>query len=110
MMGLLGIVYIVARAAGKFGGAYLGARLSNAQDSVRKYLGLALFSQAGVAIGLAIAASTDLAMAGPEGEKLGTLIINTITATTFVVQLIGPSFTRIAVFKAGEAKEVYKEK
>lgn len=105
-MGLLGIIYIIARAAGKFGGAYLGARLSKAPDVVRKYLGLALFSQAGVAIGLAIAASSDFAEVGPAGAEFGNLIINTITATTFVVQLIGPSLTRIAVFKAGEAKEV----
>ncbi|MDP8239713.1 MAG: cation:proton antiporter [Candidatus Hatepunaea meridiana] len=108
IMGLLGIVYIVARAIGKFGGSYLGARISNAPDTVRKYLGLALFSQAGVAIGLAIAASSDFAAHGPEGAAFGNLIINTITATTFVVQLIGPSFTKMAVFKAGEAQDVYK--
>ncbi len=109
VMGVLGVVYIIARAAGKFGGAYLGAVISRAPATVRKYLGLALFSQAGVAIGLAIAASSDFAEAGPEGAAFGNLIINTITATTFVVQLIGPSFTRIAVFKAGEAKDVYKK-
>lgn len=108
MMGLLGIVYIIVRAIGKFGGSYIGARLSDAPDTVRKYLGLALFSQAGVAIGLAIAASSDFAHAGPEGVAFGDLIINTITATTFVVQMIGPSFTRIAVFAAGEAREVGK--
>jgi len=106
VMGMIGVVYIIARAAGKFSGAYLGALLSGAPDSVRKYLGLALFSQAGVAIGLAIAASSDFAAHGPEGEAFGSLVINTITATTFVVQMIGPSFTRIAVFGAGEAKEV----
>ncbi|MCF7810620.1 cation:proton antiporter [bacterium] len=106
VMGMIGVVYIVARAAGKFGGAYLGALLSGAPSSVRKYLGLALFSQAGVAIGLAIAASSDFAAHGPEGAAFGSLVINTITATTFVVQMIGPSFTRIAVFAAGEAKEV----
>lgn len=105
VMGLLGIVYIIFRAAGKFGGAYLGALWSHAPDTVRKYLGLALFSQAGVAIGLAIAASNDFSAVGPEGAAFGSLVINTITATTFVVQLVGPSFTRIAVFKAGEARE-----
>jgi len=109
VMGLIGVVYIIARAAGKFGGAYLGAVISKAPSTIRKYLGLALFSQAGVAIGLAIAASSDFAEAGPVGAEFGNLIINTITATTFVVQLIGPSFTRIAVFAAGEAKDVYKK-
>ncbi|HHE46303.1 MAG TPA: cation:proton antiporter, partial [Bacteroidetes bacterium] len=51
VMGVLGIVYIIARAAGKFGGAYLGAVISHAPVVVRRYLGLALFSQAGVVIG-----------------------------------------------------------
>ncbi len=106
VMGVLGVIYILARAAGKFGGAYLGATLAGSPDSVRKYMGLALFSQAGVAIGLAIAASTDFATTGSEGAAFGTLVINTITATTFVVQMVGPSFTRIAVFKAGEAREI----
>ncbi len=103
-MGLIGIIYIVARAAGKFGGAYLGALIGKAPMVVRKYIGLALFSQAGVAIGLAIAASKDFAAAGPEGAAFGLQILNIITATTFVVQILGPSLTRLAVFKAGEAR------
>lgn len=102
-MGWLGLTYILARAAGKFGGSYLGAVIGKAPDVVRKYLGLGLFSQAGVAIGLAIAVSQDFATSGTEGQAFGNLVINTIAATTFVVQLIGPSMTRIAVFKAGEA-------
>ena len=103
-MGVLGIVYIIARAAGKFGGAYLGSVISGAPKVVRDNIGLGLFSQAGVAIGLAIAAAKDFSAAGPEGAALGSLIINTITATTFVVQMIGPSLTRLAVFRAGEAR------
>lgn len=103
-MGLLGLTYIIARAAGKFGGAYLGSVISGAPKVVRDNIGLGLFSQAGVAIGLSIAAARDFSTAGPEGEALGSLIINTIAATTFVVQMIGPSLTRIAVFRAGEAK------
>mgnify|MGYP006421820869 CR=1 FL=1 len=101
-MGLLGIIYIVARGIGKIGGAWLGARIGGAPPVVRKYLGFGLFSQAGVAIGLAIAASNDFASAGPAGKEFGLLIINTITATTFVAQMVGPSLTRMAVFKAGE--------
>lgn len=102
VMGLIGLVYIVMRGGGKIGGAYLGARISGAPVVVRRYLGMALFSQAGVAIGLAIAASNDFAATGPEGAAFGALVLNTITATTFVVQMAGPSLTRLAVFKAGE--------
>jgi len=105
-MGAIGVVYIIARGIGKFSGSYLGARIGKAPEVVRRYLGLALFSQAGAAIGLAIAASNDFAAAGPEGAEFGARVLNIITATTFVVQIIGPTLTRIAVFKAGEAREV----
>ncbi len=101
-MGLLGVIYIITRGIGKIGGAWLGARIGGAPLVVRKYLGFGLFSQAGVAIGLAIAASNDFATAGPAGKEFGLLVINTITATTFVAQMVGPSLTRMAVVKAGE--------
>ena len=99
-MGMIGIMYILLRAAGKFGGAYLGATVSKAPDVVRKYLGLGLFSQAGVAVGLSLAAADILNT--PETQGLGDLVINVIAATTFVVQIIGPPLTKIAIVKAGE--------
>ena len=101
-IGLIGILYIVLRSAGKFAGTFLGAKISNATEPVKKYLGFALFSQAGVAIGLAISASNELAKAGPAGVELGAMAINIITATTFVVQLIGPPFVKYAIVKAKE--------
>jgi len=104
-MGWLGLTYLIARTVGKFGGSYLGAVIGGAPKVVKRYLGLGLFSQAGVAIGLSIAVSQDFATAGEEGIAFGNLVINTITATTFVVQMIGPSLTRMAVFKAEEARE-----
>lgn len=101
-MGLIGIFYIFLRTAGKFSGTWFGAKISGATDSVKKYLGFALFSQAGVAIGLAISASHELAATGEKGAQLGQLAINVITATTFVVQLIGPPFVKYAIVKAKE--------
>jgi NhaP-type Na+/H+ or K+/H+ antiporter len=99
-MGIIGIGYILLRAMGKFGGAYLGAKISNAPDVVKKYLGLGLFSQAGVAVGLSLAAANILNT--PETQGLADTVINVIAATTFVVQIIGPPCTKIAIFKAGE--------
>ena len=101
-MGLIGIFYILLRTAGKFGGTWFGAKISNAAASVKKYLGFALFSQAGVAIGLAISASHELAACGENGVLLGQLAINVITATTFIVQLIGLPFVKFAIVKAKE--------
>ena len=100
-MGLLGLLYIILRAFGKFFGAYFGARISHAPKVVQRYLGLGLFSQAGVAVGLSLAAANILNT--PETKGLGDTIINVIAATTFVVQIIGPPLTRLAVIKSGEA-------
>lgn len=99
--GLLAVVYILARSSGKWIGSYLGGTISHATPQVRKYLGFCLFDQAGVAIGLALAASKTL-------ENLGMAlyakqIISTVTATTFLVMLVGPFFLKWALFKSGEA-------
>jgi Kef-type K+ transport system membrane component KefB len=101
-MGLLGFAYIGARTAGKILGTRLGARISRAPEVLRKYLGLALFSQAGVAIGLAISVYEEFAHLGDAGRQVGILVVSLITATTFVVQLIGPPFVKYAITKAGE--------
>ncbi len=101
-VGLLGLVYVTARSAGKIFGARFGATVSRAPSVLRKYLGLALFSQAGVAIGLAMSVYEEFSHLGPEGQNLGLLIINVITATTFIVQIIGPPFVKYALARAGE--------
>ncbi|RLG09198.1 sodium:proton exchanger [Candidatus Pacearchaeota archaeon] len=90
------ILYLFGRTFGKMLGANLGARLSNAPITVQKYLPLCLFSQAGVAIGLSIIASQKFP------GLIGDTIVIIVTSTTFVVQLIGPIFVKIAVEKAGE--------
>lgn len=101
-MGALGILYIVLRSFGKFVGAWLGGRLGGAEKAVRENLGFGLLSQAGVAVGLALAASGRFAEAGEKGEALGALVLGVITATTFVVQIAGPIFTKFAIQRAGE--------
>ena len=95
-MWALAIAFVVGRSSGKILGAYLGSRWSKAAEGVRKYLGLCLFSQAGVAIGLAILTSTRFP------AEIGNAVVLIVTATTFIVQLIGPPCVKIAVAKAGE--------
>ncbi len=101
-MGLLGIAYVLLRSTGKYVGAWLGGTLGGAEPAVRDNLGLGLLSQAGVAIGLAIDAAGRFSAYGPEGQMLGALIINVITATTFVVQIVGPICVKLAISRAGE--------
>jgi Kef-type K+ transport system membrane component KefB len=102
-LGIIGLIYIVARAVGKIGGAYLGASLSGAQTNIRKYLGLALFSQAGVAVGLAFSFSSHVQRFGSVGLEIENILVPTIVATTLIIQIIGPLLTKYAIFSSGEA-------
>jgi len=90
------LVYLAGRTAGKVLGSSFGAGWSHAADVVRKYLGLCLLSQAGVAIGLAIISSRLF-----QGE-FGHAIIAIVMASTFVVEIFGPMFVKLGVKKAGE--------
>ncbi len=95
-LGLIAIIYVLGRTFGKTIGSMLGAALTKAPKSVQKFLPFCLLSQAGVAIGLSIAAGNDFS------DSIGPEILLIITATTFIVQLIGPVFVKIGVTKAGE--------
>jgi len=95
--------YVAFRTLGKMGGTWLGARATGAEAAVRKYCGLGLFAQGGVAVGLSIMASTHLGrMPFAGGLTLGDMIIFTVTATTLIVQLLGPPTVKLAVKLGGE--------
>ena len=87
---------MLCRTLGKSIGARLGAALTKAPETVKNYLPFCLLSQAGVAIGLSIAAGQDFA------ATIGPTIMLIITATTFVVQLVGPICVKYGITKAGE--------
>ncbi len=97
------IFYVLFRSFGKMLGAYIGARISNAAPVIRKYIGLGLFAQGGVAIGLSIMATQHLHnIRISEGLLLSDVIIFGITATTFIVQVIGPTSVKLGIKLAGE--------
>ncbi len=99
-IGLIGFVYLAGRTVAKTIGAYLGAAVVKAEENVRKYLGPCLYSQAGVALGLAVLIADKLTGFGV--PETGLLILNTITATTIVFQLFGPIAIKWAVERSGE--------
>ncbi|MFW9904170.1 MAG: cation:proton antiporter [Candidatus Thorarchaeota archaeon] len=101
-IGFLGFLYLIGRTTAKSVGAYLGASIVKAEETVRKYLGPCLYSQAGVALGLAVLVSDKLASFGV--PEMGLLILNTITATTIVFQILGPLAIKWAIQKSGEAR------
>lgn len=93
---LLAGVYVLGRTLGKIAGASFGARISGAPDTVKRYLGLGLFAQGGVAVGLSILAAHRFE------TTIGNEIIVVVTVTTMLVELLGPLFVKLAVAKAGE--------
>jgi CBS domain-containing protein len=102
---LVGVVvlYVVARNGGKTLGAYLGGRISHSLAVVRKYTGLGLYTQGGVAVGLSIMATHRLGdVPITHNLALGGVIIFAITTTTLIVEVIGPPMVKLAAGLAGE--------
>lgn len=94
-VGLLGLAYIVARAAGKMVGAWIGAKAVDAPDVIRKYLGLALLPQGGISIGLSVIVRQQL-------PEYAVAITTVIMFSVLVYETSGPIFAKIAIQKAGE--------
>jgi len=92
-------VYVLCRAAGKVVGSWFGARQSGAAPVVRKYLGICLLPQAGVAIGLAIISGQ---LFQGQYAPLGHVVIMVVMTATFVMEIFGPMLVKVGVEKAGE--------
>ncbi|MGC6368039.1 MAG: cation:proton antiporter [Candidatus Marinamargulisbacteria bacterium] len=102
IMGPIGLTYFLFRTIGKYFGAFIGAYLANVPDKVRQNIGLCLFSQAGVAIGLAISLDIEWSQYGSEAATLATSVVTIVTASTLIFQIIGPILTKYALTKANE--------
>ncbi len=99
--GILALVLFGVRFAGKYFGTVIGARISRASDTVKKYLGLALVPQAGVALGLALLAKNIF-------PTLGDILFNVVLASVIINELVAPPLTKYAIIKSGEAEEATK--
>lgn len=103
-VGVIGLVYLLMRMAGKISGASLMGIITKADKNVSKYLGFGLLSQIGVAVGLAIVISHEFA-----GTGIGDIVITVLLATTIATEIIGPLMTKLAVIKSGEAYQLEEE-
>lgn len=90
---LVGIVYIIARSAGKYFGADLSCRLTRQPKPICDHLGITLLPQAGVALGMAITASNL-----PDGA----LARNVVLFAVLVYELVGPNLTKRSLLAVGE--------
>lgn len=98
LMWPLVIMYCVGRSIGKIAGCSLGGVLSKSEPKIKKYLGLAMLDQAGVAMGLAFLAAQVLS-----GYELRGTIITLMATTTVAHGLFSPPLIQYAIKKAREA-------
>ncbi len=96
---LLTFCYIIFRVVGKMVGASVGARFVDASPLIKKYMGLALIPQAGVALACALIAKQAV------GYPWGDIILTVTIASTVVFELVGPWVTKRSLVKAGEIKD-----
>ncbi|HDQ14642.1 MAG TPA: cation:proton antiporter, partial [Sediminispirochaeta sp.] len=107
-VGVMGLVYFAARSSGKIGGASLGAILGRAPKKVRKFIGLTLLPQVGVALALALSINKEFTQPqyGAAGTEMAHYIINILLFTTIITEIVGPLLTKFALQRTGEAKTV----
>ena len=92
---LVGVIYIIARSAGKWLGSNFSCRLTHQSKPIEQNLGITLLPQAGVALGMALTAA-NLAD--------GALARNVVLFAVLVYELVGPSLTKRSLLKVGEIR------
>lgn len=96
---VIGVVYILFRCLGKYVGTFISAKATDCAPQICKYLGITLFPQAGVALGMCaiVAASVEM---GTQGA----LVRNITLFAVLIYELVGPLLTRQALTLAGDIK------
>ena len=92
---LIGVIYILARSAGKYFGSYSSCRLTHQTKPVTQHLGITLLPQAGVALGMALTAST---------LPNGALTRNVVLFAVLIYELVGPALTKRSLTAVGEIR------
>lgn len=100
-LALLGVVYILVRAGGKYGGAWLGCKVGGIGEPIRSNLGWCMLPQAGVALGLVLLIQTSPVMQRLSEQQLLVLndMVNIVLMSVFVNELIGPPLLKMAILR-----------
>ena len=102
-IGLVGSAYIILRIIGRLVGAWTGGAISHADPLMRRWMGMALMPQAGVALGMALVAMQ-------RRPDLGEVILPVVIASTVLFELIGPVLTRTGLVHVGDVRHDKKVK
>ncbi len=98
---IIGAVYIIFRCLGKYVGTFISAKATSCSSEICKYLGVTLFPQAGVALGMCA-----IVAASPEMGTYGALVRNITLFAVLIYELFGPLMTRQALSAAGDIKPI----
>ena len=98
---LVGLVYIISRCIGKYFGAMWSAKMTKCSPDIVKYLGITLFPQAGVALGMVSTVSKD----GVISADVASVVRFVILFAVLVYEIVGPVMTKWALTKAGDITE-----
>ena len=105
--GLYTVIYILSRALGKIGGAYIGGKLTKADPKVTKYLGFTLLPHSGVSLiftGIAVNTMTTI------DASLAAIISGTIVSAAIINEIIAVLLAKTAFKWAGEISQQSSKK
>ena len=97
-IGLVAGAYVLLRAAGRLVGAWAGGVASHADATTRRWIGLALMPQAGVALGMALVVQR-------RNPEIGIVVLPVVIAATVFFEIVGPVLTRVALRRVGEVPD-----
>ncbi|MGN0906768.1 MAG: cation:proton antiporter [Bullifex sp.] len=92
---MIGVIYIIFRSAGKFGGSYISCTMEHTSKEIRTHLGITLLPQAGVALGMALTAAN---------LSDGAMVRSVVLFSVLIYELVGPTLTKWSLTQAGEIK------
>jgi len=96
-VGFIGAMYILFRIIGKIIGTRIGCEYSSSDIVTKKWMGVSLLPQAGVAIGMALVASHSF-------PQYSQVILPIVIGSTIFFEIIGPIFAKKALDKAKNEK------
>jgi Kef-type K+ transport system membrane component KefB len=96
-LGAVGAAYVICRAVGKFGGAWLAARHADLPPPHRRLLGMSIIAQAGLAVGLVLATRERFPALAPT-------VTTVVLGAVVVFEIAGPLGARFALDRSGESR------
>jgi Kef-type K+ transport system membrane component KefB len=96
-LGVLGVVYVVCRASGKLVGARYAAARTQFPEPVQRLLGLSIFAQAGLAVGLVLVTRERFPDIAPT-------VTTVVLGAVVIFEIAGPLSARIALDRSGESR------